>query len=262
MVEGKLITFEGINGGGKSCQARLLTAYLRCVTDRVVHGTRQPGDSSFGLEVRKLLVDQRVHRDAASLLIQADCLQHVHECIKPWLEQGHIVVCDRFVDSTTAYQVYGQGRDANFTKHLNQMATQGIVPDATFLLDLDPKIGLSRDKRTSRFYVGEELETYERLRNGYLEMAYEALDRFIVIDVNELTLQESFKSIVRTLYTLTTMKDILEWGKINLWCDCVLDFAQVTPNYASMPQVEFDEAFYSFKQTWNFTHINSQASSS
>lgn len=193
MRRGKLITFEGIDGCGKSTQMRLLGQYL---TERgvAVVSTREPGGTELGRKVRSALLDGgagSVEPLAELLLYAADRAQHVRRVILPALSLGKVVLSDRFYDATTVYQGYARGFDLELVNQLNELATGGLKPDLTLLFDLDVEIGL---KRTMRRGDGtgmtaarpdrldqEPVEFHERVRQAYLDIAAREPERFRII---------------------------------------------------------------------------------
>jgi dTMP kinase len=185
-VPGLFVTFEGGEGSGKSTQVALLAARLRSLGhDPLV--THEPGGTALAEGIRTLLLDP-VHRPGpvseALLMVaaRADLVEHV---IRPALAAGRIVLCDRYVDSTLAYQGGGRGLDMDLLLGWNRVATGGLVPDLTLLFDLDPVIGLERRGRaptaTNRL-DRETVEFHNRVRTRYLEMAARETKRFVVID--------------------------------------------------------------------------------
>lgn len=180
------ITFEGPEGAGKTTQVRLLAEALR-ESGRKALVTFEPGGTPLGDALRSLLLTpdpaRPVTPSAEVLLFAAARAQLVDEVIKPALERGEIVVCDRFADSTWAYQVSGRGLPADAVAWLGSFATAGIRPDLTFLLDLDVSTGLARKRggpvdRLER----EEQAFHERVRAGYLALAEREDGRFVVLD--------------------------------------------------------------------------------
>lgn len=188
---GRLITFEGPEGGGKSTQIALLAARLR-ESGLPVLLTREPGGTAIGIELRAaLLVPERPAPAARTqaLLVSADRAQHVIEVIRPALESGTAVLSDRFFDSTLAYQGFGEGLDLDDLEHITAFATAGLRPDLTVLVDVDVEIGLAR--RRAAFKAGEgELNRidrrdrayHQRVRSGYHALAAREPDRFLIVD--------------------------------------------------------------------------------
>jgi len=186
------ITFEGIEGCGKSTQAKRLVNRLRELAVPLVF-TLEPGGTSVGQKIRRILLDSRnQHLSPLTelLLYAADRAQHVEEVIKPALEQGKWVLCDRFFDATTVYQGYARGLDMKLIVTLNEKASPGIRPDITFLIDCAVEIGLERALKRNRIQFQEGQDRFERekkafheaVREGYLTMATEDRERFVVVD--------------------------------------------------------------------------------
>ena len=186
------ITFEGIEGCGKSTQAKRLVNRLRELAVPLVF-TLEPGGTSVGQKIRHILLDSRnQHLSPLTelLLYAADRAQHVEEVIKPALEQEKWVLCDRFFDATTVYQGYARGLDMKLIVTLNEKASPGIRPDITFLIDCAVEIGLERALKRNRIQFQEGQDRFERekkdfheaVREGYLTMAMEDRERFVVVD--------------------------------------------------------------------------------
>lgn len=211
----RLISFEGGDGSGKTTQMELLETYLvekgiACVS------TREPGGTALGKLIRQALLEagkEDLSPPAELFLYLADRAQHVREVIQPALVTGRTVLCDRFTDSTVAYQGYGRGVDLALLRRLNQIVSQGITAGLTFLLDCPITIGLSRaKKRTSRLTPGgqaseviredrferEKADFHERVRQGFLELARAEPERLVVLDASRpiLEVHEEIKKIV------------------------------------------------------------------
>jgi dTMP kinase len=179
---GLLITLEGGEGSGKSTLAGALASRLEERGYRVCL-TREPAGTELGLAVQQLLEGDRPPAPLAELLLfAADRAQHVHEVIAPALAAGKIVVCDRFADSTLAYQGFGRGLDIRLIRRLNEEATGGLKPDLTLLLDLSPEAGLTREGAQLDVTGREPVEFHQRVREGFLALAREEPERFVVID--------------------------------------------------------------------------------
>ena len=187
------ITFEGVEGSGKTTQIKRLTARLEAA-GRTVVVTRQPGGCALGTTLRAILLStktQNLDSRAELFLYLADRAQHVAEVIRPAQAAGHVVVCDRFADSTVAYQGYGRGLDVALLNALNDVAVAGAWPQHTFLLDIDPEQGLRRALARNieagcavnegRFEA-EALDFHRRVRQGYLALASQHPRRFSVVD--------------------------------------------------------------------------------
>ncbi|MBO1349401.1 MAG: dTMP kinase [Hormoscilla sp. GUM202] len=184
-MQGKLIVFEGTEGSGKTTQIHLLYQWLRCWTDRVAV-TREPGGTPLGEKLRQiLLADSDLGGMTELLLYAADRYLHVEEFIKPQLAKGTIVLCDRFTDSTLAYQGYGRGLSLSKIEQLNQMASFGLHSDLTLWLDLDVEVGLLRTRQRGKADRMEQadLEFHRRVYRGFAQLAKEQ-DRIIRVDAS------------------------------------------------------------------------------
>jgi len=185
-MSGYFITFEGGEGTGKSTQTQLLAEYLRLKGEAVVL-TREPGGTDGAELIRALLVSGDVNRwdpMTEALLMVAARVDHWKKVIEPALNQGKFVICDRFSDSTIAYQGYGRGVDIDFLKQLHQDILAESTPHRTYVFDLDPRIGLKRalDRHTSEVrFENMDIDFHERMRQGYLDIAQENPQRCHVI---------------------------------------------------------------------------------
>ncbi len=179
------ITFEGVEGAGKTTQIARLAARLRDSGRQDVLTTREPGDGPLGQELRSLALHPPmgmvVEPRAELLIMLADRAQHVGQVIRPHLNGGGIVLCDRYGDSSVAYQGHGRGLDVGQILHLNTYATGGLLPDLTVLLDLDPAVGLAR-QRERNVMEDQALQFHQRIREGFLALAQSATDRWLVLD--------------------------------------------------------------------------------
>jgi dTMP kinase len=187
------ITLEGIEGCGKSTQAEILSRALHEETGCPVVMTREPGGCPIANKIRAILLDadNRALVPLAELLLYAAArAQHVAEVIRPALAEGKIVLCDRFTDATTAYQGYGRALDLPLIENLAHLATGGLTPDLTILLDCPEEVGLNRamarinassGAREERFEL-ESLRFHHAVREGYLNLAADHPERFIVVD--------------------------------------------------------------------------------
>lgn len=181
------ITFEGIEGSGKSTHLRHLAAHLRD-GGRTVLETREPGGTAAGMALRRLLLGEdtvRLDPMAELFLYCADRSQHVAEVIRPALAAGRIVLCDRFSDSTIAYQGYGRGLDLGDVRALDERARDGVSPGLTFLFDCPVAEGLrrARERRgTSDRFEREAEQFHERIRAGFHALAAAEPERFRIID--------------------------------------------------------------------------------
>ncbi len=188
------LTFEGGEGSGKTTQIQKLVDALH-KQKREILQTREPGGTQVGQLIRNILLNgdhTHLNSMAELLLYAADRAQHIAEIIRPTLEAGKIVLCDRFTDATLAYQGYGRGLDLKVIAGLNQLATAGLKPDLTFLLDIPVQIGLTRSKArlkkensTEDRFEKETLAFHERVRKGYLDLAKKEPDRFRILDATQ-----------------------------------------------------------------------------
>jgi dTMP kinase len=183
-MRGLFVTFEGVEGSGKTTVAKAIAENLRQKGLTVVV-TAEPGATSVGRQIRQLLatVDERTAWTETFLFL-ADRAEHVAKVIKPALERGEIVLCDRFTDSTIAYQGFGLGLPLEWLTQLNSIATNGLVPDLTLLLDIDPEMGLKRSQRETVF-ERRSLDFHQRVRWGYLWLAKQEPHRVKVIDASQ-----------------------------------------------------------------------------
>jgi dTMP kinase len=179
------ITFEGSEGCGKSTQARALWRKLSQLSIPAML-THEPGGTALGNQLRRVLKKGRQDKISpiAELFLFAACrIQLVTEVIRPSLQQGKVVICDRFSDSTVAYQGYGRGLNLEVIKKINELATEEIKPDIIILLDIPSQKGLGRkrSKMNDRFEA-EDVAFHNRVRSGYLKLAAEEPERWLVID--------------------------------------------------------------------------------
>lgn len=198
------ISFEGIEGAGKSTQVRLLGDYLRAKGYDVLT-TEEPGGTEVGLKIRKILLDPHNSMNPLTelLLYSAVRAEHIREVIYPALMRGTIVIIDRFSDSTLAYQGYGRGIDLAIIKTLNEIVAPGLKPFVSFLLDIDASEGLRRNagaRKEDRFEL-ETIEFHNRVREGYLQIAREEGGRVKIIDASG-EIEEVNKKIIETLQQL------------------------------------------------------------
>ena len=211
MERGRFITFEGIDGSGKTTQFRMLGNWLRERGERVIE-TVEPGGTAIGQQIRKILLNPASarHQPRTELLLYfASRAQNVDQVIRPGLESGHIVLCDRFTDSTLVYQGCGRGIDTKVVLDLDRIACRGLKPDLTFLIDIDVETSLLRarirNERTgnAESRIDEEsLGFHKRVRQGYLALVQNQPERFVVIDgrgaIAEVarSIQEAMRKIV------------------------------------------------------------------
>lgn len=189
------ISFEGIEGCGKSTQIGLLASALQRSGYRVIQ-TREPGGCPIANQIRSILLDADNHAMAPTtelLLYAAARAQHLVEVVRPALDAGSVVLCDRFSDATRAYQAFGRSIERATIETLNTLACKGLAPDLTLLLDCPVEVGLGRARqrienssgpREERFEL-ESLAFHQRVREGYLQLAAEEPQRFRVINANE-----------------------------------------------------------------------------
>lgn len=176
------ITFEGGDGAGKSTAVQSVASALASRGTRAIV-TRQPGDGPLGPSIRQLLLQREMPAVCELFLFLADRNQHVERVVRPALERGDVVLCDRYGDSTVAYQGYARGLDVDLLKELNRVATGDLRPDLTLLLDLPPEVGLGRIKSKDRLDQ-EALDFHLRIRDGFLALALEEPERWRVIDAD------------------------------------------------------------------------------
>lgn len=188
MSEGILITFEGAEGSGKTTQIQLLSRSLRQQGIDVVT-TREPGGTRIGNAIRNLLLDlthTEISPRTETLLFQAARAQLVDEVILPALAEGRVVLCDRYADSTLAYQGYGRGQPLDALRRLGAYATRELIPSLTIYLDIDVKIGLARKRAGAAEEWNRienlEVEFHQRVRAGYMALAEADRERWLVVD--------------------------------------------------------------------------------
>ncbi|MGE0130163.1 MAG: dTMP kinase [Blastocatellales bacterium] len=212
MTRGKLITFEGIDGCGKSTQMGLLEQYL---SERgfTVISTREPGGTQLGKKIRSALLDGgkgSVEPLAELLLYAADRAHHVRRVIAPALDEGKVVLSDRYYDATTVYQGYARGFDLTLVNQLNDLATGGLKPDLTLVFDLDVETGLRRTRKRGDATEGaaqpdrldqEPTEFHESVRNAYLEIAAREPHRFRIIPAGG-SVEETFELMIKEIQGL------------------------------------------------------------
>lgn len=179
------VTLEGPEGSGKTTQIRLLTGYLEA-RGYAVLATREPGGTTISEQIREVILSNDNHSirdEAEALLYSAARAQIVGEVIRPALAEGKIVLCDRYADSTLAYQGYGLGLDIEALRVITRFATGGLVPDLTFYIDLPVEDGIAR-KRTGAMnrLDRKSLEYHARVRSGYLGMAAAEPERWVIVD--------------------------------------------------------------------------------
>lgn len=186
-MKGKFITFEGSEGSGKSTQIELAQRYLESRGKDVLF-IREPGGVQISEDIRDILLDTKtkdMSDECETLLYMAARAQLVKEVIIPALNSGRIIMCDRFLDSTVAYQGYGNGVNIEKIKSIGEFVTQGFTPDLTFLFDLDVEEGFARIDRPKDRIEQRGLDYHNRVRKGYLEIAQNEGDRVKLIDARE-----------------------------------------------------------------------------
>jgi dTMP kinase len=177
------ITLEGTEGSGKTTAIKGIAEVLRSEGHDVLV-TREPGGSNIGPKIREILLGgDAVSPLAELLLFLADRTQHVEQVIRPHLAKGGVVLCDRFRDSTVAYQGYARGFDVALLEQLNDVATLSLKPDLTLLFDLDPEVGLARQTDKDRLDL-EPLEFHQKVREGFLEIMKNEPERVIRVDAS------------------------------------------------------------------------------
>jgi dTMP kinase len=197
---GLFITLEGGDGSGKSTQAELLSAWLKDAGHTVLR-TREPGGTDLGNELREIVLHRRgdIVPRAEALLYAADRAHHIATKVRPALARGEIVIQDRYLDSSVAYQGAGRVLDGTEVRNLSLWAAEGLLPNLTILLDLDESVGRERlDEARTKYdrLEAEESEFHARVRARYLDLAAAEPDRFLVLNATDSI--ESIASAVRT----------------------------------------------------------------
>jgi dTMP kinase len=177
-IKGLLVTFEGTEGAGKST---LIQAIKRALVNESVTLTREPGGSPTAERIRELILAQAMDPWCELFLYEAARAEHVAKTLLPALSRGEIVLCDRYADSSLAYQAHARGLDWKKVSQLNTIATQALVPHMTVLLDIDPALGLARAKDRNRF-EDEGVAFQTRVRQGFLKAKKESPKRWLVIN--------------------------------------------------------------------------------
>jgi dTMP kinase len=188
LSKGLFMTFEGMEGCGKTTQVKRLARRLHGLGVPVIV-TLEPGGTRIGKKIRSVLLDARnkaLTPLSELMLYAADRAQHVEEIIKPVLRSGKCVICDRFSDATVIYQGVARGQDMRLIRLLNEVVTQGIQPHLTFLLDCPVEVGLrralGRNMKGQDRFEREALSFHRKVRNGYLELARKNKKRFVILD--------------------------------------------------------------------------------
>lgn len=207
MNRGIFISFEGIEGSGKTTQARLLYDYLYKKGLNPVL-TEEPGGTDIGREIRKILLSPQhfnMHPVTELLLYNASRSQHVNEVILPAIKSGRIVITDRFSDSTCAYQGRGRGLDRDIINRIDEISTGGVRPDITILIDVDVNVGLLRNRKANKVdrIELEEIEFHRRVRDGYLEIARQEPDRIRIIDGSK-EIEDIHRQVIAEMESILT----------------------------------------------------------
>jgi dTMP kinase len=204
-MTGKFIVFEGVEGSGKTTQIAHAHQWLRQSSWKIpVITTRQPGGTALGVAIRQLLLEEEADYplgDRAELLLYAaDRAQHLAEIVQPQLDSGGLVLCDRYTDSTIAYQGYGRGLDLKLIEQINYLATAGLASDLTIWLDVEVEIGLQRARQRGKVDRMEknEIAFHQRVQQGYQELASAHPDRIQRVDASrcEADIQAQVKEIL------------------------------------------------------------------
>ena len=201
-IRGKFITFEGCDGCGKSTQLKMLSEYL--TKENVPHiFTREPGGGKISEAIREILLsgkNSEMTDECEALLYAAARVQHLSDRVEPALSKGELVICDRYVDSSLAYQAYARGLGEAFIGGINAFALKNYLPDVTIFIDLTPEAAFKRkhgaDENDRLEQAG--MAFHKRVYEGYKKLASENPDRFVCVDGN-MTPQEIFEEIVRVL---------------------------------------------------------------
>lgn len=214
------ISFEGIDGSGKTTRIAETAAALRERGYRVLT-TREPGGTAAGDAIRQILLSKDAHYDllprAELLLFCASRAQLVGQVIQPWLDDGGVVLCDRYADSTLAYQGYGHGLDLNHLRQILNFATGGLYPKLTVYLDLDPKIGLER-RRQAQLFQGEDFNRldsmqiafHERVYAGYEQLIAATPERWQRVDADQTP--ETVQAAIMTIITNALQQELPQRG--------------------------------------------------
>jgi len=202
-VKGKFITFEGSECSGKSTQSKLLYEYLQQKGYKVVF-LREPGGTKVSEAIREILLDNKnkaITGETELLLYMASRSQTVNEVIKPALEEGKIVICDRFLDSTIVYQGYGLGMDIKLIKSLGSFVTGKVNPDLTILLDLPLEKALNGIHRQKDRIESRSFEYHRKVKNGYLKLAKQEPKRIKIVKLadDKLETQKKIRELVRKI---------------------------------------------------------------
>ena len=206
MKKGLFITFEGADGCGKTTQLEMTANYLKGKGYDVIT-TREPGAEKLGKTLREILLhyDGKISSRSELFLYLADRAQHIDMVVKPTIERGTIVLCDRHTDSTLAYQGYGRGLDLDQLKKLNNIAVNGCKPDLTLLYDVSVEVAQTRVGKEKDRLESEGVIFHNKVRNGYLELAKNEPQRFAIIDAS-LSIDAVFEKTKNALNACVTIK--------------------------------------------------------
>lgn len=206
MEKGLFITFEGCDGCGKTTQLELLAQYLKDKGFDVIT-TREPGAKGLGVKLREILLnyDGEVSSNCESFLFLADRAQHIDTIVKPAIDAGKIVLCDRHIDSTAAYQGYGRGLDLQQINYLNNLATGGLKPDLTLLFDVDTETSMQRVGKNQDRMESAGIAFQEKVRHGYLELAKANPQRIKVFDSRK-TIQQLHQEVITIFSCFSRIK--------------------------------------------------------
>lgn len=197
MNKGIFITFEGPEGSGKTTHARLLVDYLKKKGEDVVY-TREPGGTPIGAEIRKILLTKDMDALTEAFLYVADRREHVVKVIRPALSSGKIVISDRYFFSSWAYQGWGRGLKLQTVWELSMLATERLMPDFTFIMDIPVEEGLARLKEKDRL-ESEDIEFHKKVRQGFLELAKMFPEKVFVVSTKDEPQEKVFEKILSLL---------------------------------------------------------------
>ncbi|MGL4791615.1 MAG: dTMP kinase [Anaerotignaceae bacterium] len=205
-MEGKFITIEGTDGAGKTTQLQLLVKYFEDKNYKVMV-TREPGGTSISEKIREIILDvenSKMNDITEALLYAASRSQLIHEKIKPALEEGTIVICDRFVDSSVVYQGYARGLSLELVENINKYAINEVVPDLTLFFDVPPEVGMKRKENFKHLdrIEKESLDFHYKVYNGYKDLLKKYPERIKAIDAqqNIEDVQQQVLKVVETLW--------------------------------------------------------------
>jgi dTMP kinase len=209
MDRGIFITFEGIEGAGKSTQVKIFAEKISKDSFKTIT-TFEPGDTELGKKIREILLSPTLKINPLNelLLYFVDRIQHVWEKVNPLLSEGFLVISDRFIDSTLAYQGYGRGISIDLINKLNKILLNDFKPDLTILLDLPAEQGLARNKNINKHdkFEIEDISFHNRVREGFLRLASLESERFIVIDATKTIDEVSYEIYEKTKERLKMFK--------------------------------------------------------